>query len=156
MTGKLRIDWKRAVKYSWIAVCFSLLQTALASCLLDSHSSHTNDLALLYLVLLSFPSSIPAGILTTSFIDIYPSVDYTILCLVIFISGFLQWFWLVPKLVHKPKILSLNLTSHERETQPKTVTNPSRLQKPRPKLSRAPFDKTGLSPLERALGIKRV
>ena len=111
MTGKLRIDWKRAVKYTWIAVCISLLETALISCLLDPYSSHTNDVALLYLVLLSFPSSISAVFLTTSFLDIYPSIDYIILCAAVFISGSLQWFWLVPSLVYKPKILSINLKS---------------------------------------------
>lgn len=156
MTGKLRIDWKRAVKYSWIAVCISLLQLGLGSYVLYPNYSLTNNDALLYLMLLSFPSSFPTVVLTVSFIDVYPPFDYIIICLVAFTSGYLQWFWFLPRLVQEREIVSLHLTSHERETRPISATNPTRRRKlNQPDFAKAPFDKSGHSPLERAIGINR-
>lgn len=157
MTGKLRIDWKRAVKYSWIATSISLIQLGLGSSVLYPNYSFTNIDALLYLMLLSFPSSFLTVALTASFIDVYPPMEYIIICLVAFISGYVQWFWFLPRIVQKREIVSLHLTDHERETRPIAATNPTlRRKSDRLKLiPRAPFDKSGHSPLERAIGIKR-
>jgi hypothetical protein len=156
MTGKLKVDLKEAIKYSWIATNISLLQLGLVSYVLYPDYPFTNNDAAEYVTLLSFPSSIPTVVLTASIIDVYPPFDYIIICLVAFISGYIQWFWCIPKIVQKHEIISLHLTSPDRETRPLTATNPTRRrQSSRSNLSRAPFDRTGHSPLERAIGIKR-
>lgn len=160
MTGKLKIDFKRALKYSWIATNISLLQLGIGSYALYPDYAFTNNDAVLYLVLLSFPSSIPAVVLTASSIQgyppvVYPPFDYIVICLVAFISGYLQWFWFIPRIMQKPEIISLQLTAPE-ETRPITATNPTRRRKSsRSNLPKAAFDRTGHSPLERAIGIKR-
>ena len=156
MTGKLKIDMKRAMKYAWIVTNISLLQLVLGTYLSYPDYSFTNDNSIVYLTLLSFPSSIPAIILAASIIDVYPSVDYVIICLVAFVSGCLQWFWCIPRMVQGQEIISLHLTIPDRETLPIPATNPTRRRKSyQSNFPRAPFDKTGHSPLERAIGIKR-
>jgi hypothetical protein len=156
MAAKLKIDIKRAVKYTWVAANISLLQLGLNSYVLYSDRLFTNDDAILYLLILSFPSSIPAAIITESFIGVNPPVDYITICLAAFISGYLQWFWCLPRIFQKREIITLQLAGPDREARPITAANPiSRHKSYRPKLTRAPFDKTGHSPLERAIGIKR-
>lgn len=160
MTRTPKIDLKRAIKYSWIATNISLLQLGIGSYALHSDYAFTNNDALLYLVFLSFPSSIPAVVFSASFIQgyppmIYPPFDYIVIGFVAFISGYLQWFWFIPRIMQKPQIISLELRGLE-ETRPVTVTNPTpRRKRSRSKVPAAPFDKTGHSPLERAIGIKR-
>lgn len=156
MTGKLKVDLKEAIKYSWIATNISLLQLGLVSYVLYPDYPFTNNDAAQYVTLLSFPSSIPTVVLTASIIDVYPPFDYIIICLVAFISGYIQWFWCIPKILKKQEIISLHLTSPDRETRLLTAPKPTRRrQSSRSNLSRAPFDKTGHSRLERAIGIKR-
>jgi hypothetical protein len=156
MTGKLKLDVKRAIKYSWIATNISLIQLGLASYVLYPDYPFTNNDAVEYVILLSFPGSIPTIIFTASVIDVYPPFDYITICLVAFISGYIQWFWCIPRIVQKPEIVSLRLTSPDRETRPITATNPTRRRQSYPSnLPRAPFNKRGHSPLERAIGIKR-
>lgn len=156
MTGKLKIDMKRAMKYAWIATNILVLQVGLGTYVLYPDYSFTNNDTVLYLTLLSFPSSIPTAILTASTIDVYPPIDYMIICLVAFASGCLQWFWFIPRIVQEREIISLHLTSPDREIRPITANNPTRRRKShQSNLPRAPFDKTGHSPLERAIGIKR-
>jgi len=156
MTGKKKIDIKRAIKYTWIATNISLIQLGLGSYVLYPDYPFANNDAALYLMLLSFPSSIPTVMLTSSFIDVYPPIDYVIICLAAFISGYLQWFWCIPSIVQKREIISLHLTSPDRETRPTSAPDPTRRRKSyQLNLPRAPFDKSGHSPLERALGIKR-
>lgn len=161
MTGKPKIDMKRVFKYSWILANVSLLQLGLGSYVLYPDYTFTSHDAVLYLILLSFPSSIPTVILTASYIDgyppiLYPPFDYITICVVAFISGYVQWFWCIPRFVKEREIISLHLTSPDRETLPIPATNPSRRRKSsQSNLPRATFYKGGLSPLERAIGIKR-
>ncbi|MCM3903031.1 MAG: hypothetical protein ND866_15090 [Pyrinomonadaceae bacterium] len=156
MAAKLKIDIKRAVKFSWIATNTFLLQLSLGSYLLYPDRAFRNDDTIQYVMLLSFPSSIPTTILTANIIGVNPPIDYIAICLVAFLSGYLQWFWCVPKIFQKREIISLQLTSPERELGPITTANSPRRRKPyQSHLPRAPFDKTGHSPLERAIGIKR-
>ena len=155
-----RINLKRALKYSWIATNISLLQLGLGSVVLYPDYALVNSDAMLYLVLLSFPISMPAFLVSASFVQgyppiVYPPFDYLTVCLAVFISGYLQWFWFIPRIMQKPEIMSLHLTSPE-GSRNVTATNPPRRRKsPQPNLLRAPFDKTGHSPLERAIGVKR-
>ena len=156
MDGKPKIDLKRAIKYSWIATNISLLQLGLASFILYPDQFVANNDSALYLMFLSFPSSIPTVILTASLINIDPTSDYLIICFVAFISGYLQWFWCIPRILRQPDIIRLHLTSPGRATRPAIATRSTRSRKPyRSNLPRLPFDKTGHSPLERAIGIKR-
>jgi hypothetical protein len=162
MTGKLKIDIKRAIKYSWIATNISLLQLSLGSFVLYPDCFLPNNDTALILVLLSFPSSIPAVVLATSFImDGYPpivspSFDYIVICLVAFITGYVQWFWFLPRILKEPEVISLHLTSPDAETRPIPATNPPHRKKShQSNLPRASFDKRGHSPLERAIGLKR-
>jgi hypothetical protein len=160
MTGKPKIDIKRALKYSWIATSISLLQLGLGSVVLYPDYALRNNDAVLYLVLLSFPSSIPSVLLAAPFVEGYPPIvpppfDYLTICLAVFVSGYLQWFYFIPRIMRKPEIISLHLTGAE-ETRPIAATNPIRRRKSyQSNLPRVPFDKTGHSPLERAIGIKR-
>lgn len=156
MTGKPRIDLKRAIKYSWIATNISLFQLGVGSYVLYPDHFVPNDYAVLYLMFLSFPSSIPAVLVTASFIDLDPSSDYLVICLVAFGSGYLQWFWCIPRILQKPDIISLHLTNTDRPTQPTIATKSTRRRKSyQSNLPKAPFDKSGHSPLERAIGINR-
>ena len=101
MTGKPKIDMKRAIKYSWIATNISLFQLGLGtSVLYPDYSLANGHTVLIYLMLLSFPSSIPALLLAFPLIDgyppiLYPPFDYVVICFVAFISGYLQWFWCI-------------------------------------------------------------
>ena len=151
---------KRALKYSWIATSISLLQLGLGSVVLYPDYPLRHSDAVLYLVLLSFPSSMPAFLVTASFVEGYPPIvnspfDYLIICLAVFISGYIQWFWFIPRIMRKPDIIGLHLITSE-EDHPIAATNPTRRRKSyQSNLPGAPFDKAGHSPLERAIGIKR-
>jgi hypothetical protein len=156
MAAKLKIDIKRAVKFSWIVTNTFLLQLSLTSYVLFPGRAFSNDDPIQYVILMSFPSSIPTTILTANIISVNPSIDYVAICLVAFLSGYLQWFWCVPSIFRKREIISLKLTSPERVLGPVTKGNsPRRRKSYRSHLPRAPFDKTGHSPLERAIGMKR-
>lgn len=156
MTGKPKIDLKRAIKYSWIATNISLFQLGVGSYVLYPDHFSPNDYAVLYLMFLSFPSSIPAVLVTGSFIDLDLSSDYLVICCVAFSAGYLQWFWCIPRVLQKPDIISLHLTDADRPTHPTIATKSTRRRKSyQSNFPRVPFDKTGHSPLERAIGIKR-
>ena len=160
MIRKLKINLKQVLKYVWIGTNISLLQFVLVTCVLYPDYSFTNSKTVLCLVLLSFPCSIPAVLLAASFMQGYPPVvsppfDYIIISVVAFISGYIQWFWCIPRMLKEPEITSLHLTSHDKETHIPAAMPTRRRQSNQLKLARAPFDKTGHSPLERAIGIKR-
>ena len=149
MSGKLKIDVKRVMKYSWIATNVSLLQLGLGSYVLYSDYFFTNNDALLYLTLLSFPISIPTLFFTVSFIDVYQPMDYLCICLVAFVSGYFQWFWFLPRLAKEREILSLQLSSHNTGTVSIVATDSisgirqrkSEVLKPAPKIH---FDKRAI------------
>ncbi len=163
MTSKRKNDLKQALKIAWISTNILLLEVVLGSYLFNPNYSLTNNDAILCLVLLSFPSSVPAVGLAAYLIQGYPPLvsapfDYMIICLVAVIAGYLQWFWFIPKIRKEPepRIISLHLTDPEIESCPISAINPTRRRKSsRSNLPRAPFDKSGHSPLERAIGIKR-
>ena len=159
MTGKLKIDMKRAMKYAWIATNTSLGLALVV--LYPDYSSTNNEAIVLVTLLLSFPSSIPAALLAAYFLDGYPPIvdppfDHLIICVVAFIAGYIQWFWWIPRFVKDKEVITLHLTSPGSETRPVTATITTRRRKSyQSKLPLAPFDKRGHSPLERAIGIKR-
>ena len=67
MTGKLKIDIKRVIKYAWITTNSSLLLLVIGSYVLyPDYPLGKNDAALV-LMLLSFPSSILTVLLTANF-----------------------------------------------------------------------------------------
>lgn len=151
---------KQAMKYAWIATNFFLLQLVLGTYVLYPDYSFTNNETIVYLILLSFPSSVPAAVLAASFLQGYPPLvsppfDYIVICLVVFIAGYLQWFWCIPWMVKEPEIISLQLANPNRETHLPAAKPTRRRKSSRSNLPRAPFDRTGHSPLERAIGIKR-
>lgn len=157
MIGKPKIDLKRAIKYSWIATNISLFQLGVGSYVLYPDYFVPNDYAVLYLMFLSFPSSIPVTLVTASVIDLDPSSDYLVICFVAFSSGYLQWFWCIPRFLQQPDIISLHLTDPDGPTHPNRAATESirRRKSDRSRVPRGPFDRTGHSPLERAIGIKR-
>jgi hypothetical protein len=155
MTGKLKIDMKRALKYSWIAANISLLQLGLGSYVLYPDRLYANNDAITAMMFLSFPSSIPTVVVIESAIQLNAPFDYLVICLVAFVSGYLQWFWCIPRMMQEREIIVLNLSRPE-EIQPMTPTNPTRRPRsPQSNLPRPPFDRAGHSPLERAIGIRR-
>ena len=144
MTGKPKIDLKRAIKYSWIATTISVFQLGVGSHVLYPDIFVPNDYAVLYLMFLSFPSSIPAVLVTASFIDLDPSSDYLVICFVAFSSGYLQWFWCIPRILQKPDIISLHLKNPDRPTHARITTKSTRRRKSyRSSFPKVPFDKTG-------------
>src|SRR4030095_12369118 len=154
MTRKLKIDMKRAMKYAWIGTNIWLLELGLGLVVLfRSYSFTSKDTILFLMLLLSFPSSIPAGIFAASFFDGYPPIvdqpfGYMMICVVAIVAGYIQWFWLIPGFVKEKEIIGLHLTGPGNETRLITATNPPRRRKSyHSKLPWAPFDKRGHSPL---------
>ena len=129
MTGKRKIDIKRAMKYSWIATSISLVQLGLGSYVLYPDYFFTNDVCGSICNTLVVPDLDSPLLLPLPSSGYIRSIDYIIICLVAFVSGYFQWFWF-SRIFQQPEIISLHLTSPDIETRPITATKFTRRRKP--------------------------
>lgn len=157
----MSINWKLAIKYAWFAVMISVGLLGLGSCLVDLDCNYAGLNLLPILVVLSFPASVVFLALIAIFIDppaIYPSLGFALIWLGTFSVGFIQWFWILPRLPGKSEFTRLGLaTTDSAKTESDTKKQPSRslpIAKSPQKVRAAGvlhFDKQGLTPLERVI-----
>src|SRR5918996_4749008 len=107
-----RIKWTRLIKLSWLGMSISLLYLGLGACL-PLNCYYADSYVLPFMLLLSFPGGFVFIALAQPFVLMGPQ-DFAVVWLLAFAGGYLQWFWLVPKLTSGPEIITLNI-SHVRE-----------------------------------------
>ncbi len=154
---QLKGKWYTIIRACWLAASISLLHLGLGACL--PRGCYIAEVELLpFMYLLSFPG----GLIATAFVaslDLLPSMDFPVYWLIAFCGGYLQWFWLIPKLTSRPEIVTLCLSPPplappEISAFPlKKRADLKRKRKPRRRIVH--FDRHGLTPLERALRINR-
>ena len=101
----MSIDWKLAIKQTWIAGMIAILLLGLGSCLADPACSYTWLDLLPVAIVLSFPAGVVFLAMIAMVVDppsFYPPLDFSLIWLGAFSVGYLQWFWILPK-VHGPR-----------------------------------------------------
>ena len=163
------------LKVAWVVAASMILLVGTQLCTSTEVACVTADNAMsFFMVLLTFPSGIIffpiAMALIDSFGGHYPS-DFIIGWSVLAFAGFVQWFYIMPLLLEKPGLTVLNLSS-EPAIVPvpatTTVSTERTIESPMPATTAVPpapirirarkqqntirsFDKSGRTPLERAL-----
>ena len=156
----MNLSWNRVIKYLWIVTALLMLPLGLGTCLGDPACARAWDV-MPVLLLLSFPSGPPLLLVLAVLFEpgsIAPPLDYSIVWLIAFGAGFLQWFWLVPKLFDRSEITTLGLMSTVSRART-AVSVPTDLPASVPVIKRSRkkatcfvhFDSKGHSPLERVI-----
>lgn len=154
---RLKGKWYTIFKACWLGASISLLHLGLGACL--PRGCYIAEVELLpFMYLLSFPG----GLIVTAFVaslDLLPSMDFPVYWLLAFCGGYLQWFWLIPKISSRPEMVTLclsppRLPANEVAACPLTKKADVKGRR-KPSRRILHFDKHGLTPLERALRINR-
>jgi hypothetical protein len=163
------------LKVAWAVAALTILFVGTSVCTSTDIACAAADNAMSFsMVLLTFPTGIIFFPIAMALVDsvggFYPS-NFVIAWSVLAVGGCLQWFYLTPRLLEKPKLTLLNLTS---EPEPLPVTTPAPVSAPATIATATPpeiivsatpirmrarkqqnqirsFDKFGRSPLERVL-----
>ena len=146
------INWVRVVKYVWIMASLSFWLFGLGSCATEPSCFFAQNIVFPLAIVLSFPAGLFFVLLVGPFIDIYPSIDYSLLCLGAFAVGYFQWFHALPKFFGKADITQLCLNQ---PNQAGVGGKGLPLKRARPAKSKptriTTYDKAGRTPLERAI-----
>ena len=139
---------KKTLKTGWlIAVAYLLLAPIIYPSYSGSFTSPIRT-SMLWMFLLSFPSSLiamPIAFLSSLGLGFEPGSIVTnyLTLLLLALSGFLQWFWIMPMLFHGGSELQrLDL---------RDAVGNRRLFQPKPETYSDWFDTAGASPLEHAM-----
>src|SRR5258706_8685151 len=132
----MRISCITAIKSVWVSSSLFMLPLGLGTFLGDPGYNASQSL-IPVMLLLSFPAGplvLFVGALVIDPPSLIPPLDYSLLWFVAFAAGYLQWFWVLPKLFGKCEFTTLGLT----ELIPPTVVNslPIQPSNRRPKHSR--------------------
>lgn len=101
-----------------------------------------------FLIFLTFPTGTLFFFLVGPFIDLYPSVDYSLVCLGTIAVGYFQWFHMIPDWFAGTQLTRLEL---KQSAVTKEARVPLMLAKPPTCFPIVPFNELGQTPLERAL-----
>jgi hypothetical protein len=115
VTGK-KLGWGFCLKAIWILVTVSILQIGLGTCAAgESPCIQAGVTMEEFMFLLSFPSCYVLFLwLFVGLESVHSMTDYAWLWLGAFVAGYVQWFFLVPKLFEAKGITSLGLNSKTR------------------------------------------
>jgi hypothetical protein len=163
------------LKVAWVVAALMILFMGTTVCTsTDEACWAVGDAMASLMVLLTLPTGIIFFPIAMALVDSagghYPS-EFIIGWSVLAIGGSLQWFYIIPRLLQKPSLTLLNLSPEPESlpastpvpvrTQPATTTitppvnsvsvAPLRIRNRKPQNQIRSFDKSGRSPLERAL-----
>src|SRR3977135_2522605 len=99
VTGK-KLGWGFCLKAIWILVTVSILQIGLGTCVAGESPCIQAGVTMEgFMLVLSFPSCVVLFVLFpfVGWESIHSATDYALLWLGTFVTGYLQWFFLVPK-----------------------------------------------------------
>jgi hypothetical protein len=152
------INWVLIVKTVWLTAGLSIWQIGLGSCMTAPHCWLPEAKFVPVLGLLSFPGGplfiLLSGIVadSMSILDVSPALLYSFECLGMTAVGYVQWFYIVPRLFGKPEITTLSLNRLPATSTCKQETPPKRISQRRVRVIPVkPFDKAGRTPLERVI-----
>ena len=137
----------------WVAVCLCLLQIGVGSLSASPALLPGLLLVLTLMLTLSFPLSLLPVLVLDDLIgpEVPPIVEFSVLWFCMFVSGFVQWFVLLPWLA-RPQFTTLGLSTQ-------SPRRPRRSRRRRRRVRKRPnhiapttthYDVNGMSPLERA------
>jgi len=163
------------LKVAWVVAALMILFMGTSVCTsTDEACWAAGEATASLMVLLTLPTGIIFFPIAMALVDSagghYPS-EFIIGWSVLAIGGCLQWFYIIPRLLQKPSLTLLNLTSEavtlpvptpvSVSTKPATTTStaavnpisvaPLRIRSRKPQNQIRSFDKSGRSPLERVL-----
>jgi hypothetical protein len=159
----MKTNYKQNVKFLWILASVAALLFHFDNCLETAEGCYAaqGDM-LLNMFILSFPGSVLYFIfitLTSRPYDFTTPLFHFILWGGVFIVGYFQWFWFVPRLLKGQGMTTLGLLQSGASTVCGRVAQRSssrarkRKRAAHPKGRRAAhFDETGRTPLEIAIG----
>lgn len=156
-------DSKAIIRYAWLLGCVAcFILPLLLTPVGDSDSLHWVHMAIedmtFAMFILSFPCSIAFVLVVAIYFLMFspydmPIASYLLLWLGFFVTGYVQWFWVLPELRQKRQLITLGLTqSAERKAVKKRRR---RKRAPRARLNSSPIpqlDAIGRTPLERVIG----
>jgi hypothetical protein len=152
VTGK-KVGWSFCFKAAWIFVTVSILLMGLGTCLAGESPCFQAGMNMEGLMFfLSFPSGLLFVIWSPVFFgweSIHSPTDYVLFWLGAFVVGYLQWFFLMPKLFESNGITSLGLIGKAPLRDRARARRKRHRAHPSHKLN--PFDADGSTPLERVL-----
>ena len=148
-----RSKWKLVLKCAWITAVVCIWFLGLGSCMTEPSCFFAQNNLFPFIILLSFPGGLLLFLFVGPFIDFYPSIDYSLLCLGALAVGYIQWFHAIPRLLGKHEITLLCLSEREKPDarENELCAHPAKLRSSRT----VHHDKNGRTPLERALNEKR-
>lgn len=156
------IQWMLIVKSAWLTAVFAIWLMGLGSCMTEPQCWFAGYTLLPFIFLLSFPGSLLFLIFNGILIGlglafgVSAPFQYTYFAMGAIASGYLQWFHLVPAIFGKRKLTILSLSKREifplAEPELKLQTPAMQAVSPMQALA---FDKSGRSPLERAIDKRR-
>jgi len=174
-----RTSWVLITKCSWLAANIIIWLLGLGGCIAEPKCSMAFNDLFPFLCLLAFPGSMLFLIGIAAFmefigpIDPAPPIGYTLLSLSVLTIGYFQWFHVVPALFGKADLIVLGLrepiaaaATSEPQDLPQSLPTPVKIEPPTslriapPKPARINafaipgFDKSGRTPLERAINRK--
>ena len=161
------MNCNRVIKYLWIVTALFMLPLGLGTCLGGPDCIQAWDV-LPVMLLLCFPSGVLFLIVVAVLFEptgFASAIDYSLIWLIVFGVGYVQWFWLVPKLFARSEITTLGLMSAvetarmapESKLAPPSLSTGIPTSMPVTKRSRIKvrcfvhFDSKGRSPLERVI-----
>ena len=136
-----------------------MLPLGLGACLVDPNRYFASDNLAPVMFILSFPAGplvFLAGALAIGGPPLSPPLDYSLMWIVAFVVGYLQWFWAFPRLFGKTEVITLGLTAVAAAPiladQPPLCSSAEAKQQRRIAPGRLlHFDNRGRTPLERVI-----
>jgi hypothetical protein len=149
VTGK-KLGWSFCLKAIWIIVTVSILLMGLGTCLAGESPCFQAGMTMSGLMFfLSFPSCLLFVIWSPviyGWETILSPTEYVLFWLGAFVVGYLQWFFLVPKLFESRSITSLGLI---RQAPLRHGARRRKRHRSHPAHKLKPYDANGGTPLER-------
>jgi hypothetical protein len=154
---------KAIIKYAWLLACVAcFILPLLLTPVGDSDSLHWVHMAIedmtFVMFILSFPCSVGFVLVAAIYFLMFspydmPIASYLLLWLGFFVTGYVQWFWVLPELRQKRQLITLGLTHSEERKAVKKRRRRKRAHRARFNSSPIPqLDAIGRTPLERVIG----
>lgn len=158
----MKTNYKQNIKFIWILASFAVLLLRFDQCFESASNCRVEGGDMFFAMFcLSFPGSLLYLIFLALIFDpiaAFTPLHYFLLWGGAFIVGYLQWFWVVPRLLQGQGMTTLGLLQSGASTVCRAVSqHPSSGARRRKHSARlkgrrvAPFDETGRTPLERAI-----
>lgn len=148
--------WVLALKCCWLCINLTIWELGLGSCLTQPEAWFARNTALPFLYFFSFPTGLLFLIVNGLLIDagfVFDTpapLQYTFLAMGSIMCGYLQWFYICPRLFGKRDLTLLALTRSRTGVTP-IADETLRQEITSRKSSPLPFDDMGRTPLERVL-----